>query len=246
MQNQNKLLVLKPDSDSATPLYLQFCHKLAAAIHAGFWKADDPLPSERMFCDVLGISRVTARKALDLLFEQGLILRRQGSGTYITPKLEQPLTRLTNLSEMLKQRGFRPSSQWLKREIALAGSEELLRLNLTPNSRVVHLERLRLANEVVMAVEYTSIPYHYVPDPELIGESLYEYMREANISVVRAIQNIGAVNASEALAKLTGVETGAAMLHLTRVGYLEDGAAIELTHSWFRSDYYDFVVELYR
>lgn len=246
MQNQNKLLVLKPDSDSATPLYLQFGHKLAAAIHAGFWKADDPLPSERTFCDVLGISRVTARKALDLLLEQGLIIRRQGSGTYITPKLEQPLTRLTNLSEMLKQRGFRPSSKWLKRELALAGSEELLRLNLTPNSRVVHLERLRFANDVVMAVEYTALPYHYVPEPEKIGESLYEYMRDANLTVVRAIQNIGAVNASEEMAQLTGVPTGTAMLHLTRVGYLEDGTAIELTHSWFRSDYYDFVVELYR
>ncbi len=246
MQNQTKLLVLKPDSDSATPLYLQFGHKLAAAIHAGFWKADDPLPSERMFCDVLGISRVTARKALDLLFEQGLILRRQGSGTYITPKLEQPLTRLTNLSEMLKQRGFRSSSKWLSREVALANSEELLRLKLTPNSRVAHLKRLRLANEVVMAVEYTSIPYHYLPEPQLIDESLYEYMREASMSVVRAIQNIGAVNASEELAQLTGIEVGTAMLHLTRVGYLEDGSAIELTHSWFRSDYYDFVVELYR
>jgi GntR family transcriptional regulator len=246
MQNLNKLLVLKPDNDSATPLYLQFGHKLAAAIHAGFWKADDPLPSERTFCEVLGISRVTARKALDLLFDQGLILRRQGSGTYITPKLEQPLTRLTNLSEMLKQRGFRPASKWLKREIMLAGSEELLRLNLSPNSRVAHLERLRLANDVVMAVERTSLPYHYVPEPEKIGESLYDFMRDANLSVVRAIQNIGAVNATPELAALTGVEVGAAMLHLTRVGYLEDGAAIELTHSWFRSDYYDFVVELYR
>jgi GntR family transcriptional regulator len=246
MQNLNKLMVLKPDNDSATPLYLQFGHKLAAAIHAGFWKADDPLPSERTFCDVLGISRVTARKALDLLFEQGLILRRQGSGTYITPKLEQPLTRLTNLSEMLKQRGFRSSSKWLSREVALANTEELLKLNLSPNSRVSRLARLRYANDAVMAVEYTSLPFHYVSDPEVVGESLYDFMREEGISVVRAIQNMGAVNASEELAKLTGTEVGAAMLHLTRVGYMENGTAIELTHSWFRSDYYDFVVELHK
>ncbi|WP_410499129.1 GntR family transcriptional regulator [Chitinibacter sp. S2-10] len=246
MHDQTKLLVLKPDNDSATPLYLQFSHKLAAAIHAGFWKADDPLPSERTFCEVLGISRVTARKALDLIFAQGLILRRQGSGTYITPKLEQPLSRLTNLSEMLKQRGFRPASQWLRREIRQANSEEILRLNLAADSRVAYLERLRLANEVVMAVECTTLPEQYVSDPEKIGASLYDFMREANLGVVRAIQNIGAVNATEALAKFTGIEVGTAMLHLTRLGFLEDGTAIELTHSWFRSDYYDFVVELYR
>ncbi|WP_148714859.1 GntR family transcriptional regulator [Chitinolyticbacter meiyuanensis] len=246
MLAQQKLLVLKPDPDSATPLYLQLGHKLAAAINAGFWKADEPLPSERTFCELLGVSRVTARKALDLLFEQGMILRRQGSGTYITPKLEQPLERLTNLSEMLKLRGFTPGSRWLKREVATASSEELLKLNLAPNSRVSRLQRVRLANDTVMAVEETALPYHLVPDPLVIGDSLYEYMRNAKLTVVRAIQNIGAVNASPELAALAGIPVGEAMLHLVRVGYLENGLAVELTHSWFRSDYYDFTVELHR
>ncbi|WP_432719423.1 GntR family transcriptional regulator [Jeongeupia wiesaeckerbachi] len=245
MQASAKLLVLKPDPDSATPLYLQLGHKLAAAIHAGFWKADDPLPSERTFCEVLGVSRVTARKALDLLYEQGMIIRRQGAGTYITPKLEQPLTRLTNLSEMLKQRGFTPGSKWLKREVATATPEELLKLNLAPNSRVSRLQRVRTASEVIMAIEETALPYHLVPEPAEIGDSLYEFMRSRHLSVVRAIQNIGAINATEALATLANVPVGSAMLHLTRVGFLENGMAIELTHSYFRSDYYDLVVELH-
>lgn len=246
MLPQQKLLVLRPDPDSSTPLYLQLGHKLAAAIHAGFWLADDPLPSERNLCEMLGVSRVTARKALDLLMADGLIVRRHGAGTYITPKLEQPLNKLTNLSEMLKQRGFTPGSRWLKREVGIANAEEQLKLNLTAHSRVSRLQRVRTANGVVMALEETALPFALVADPFLVGDSLYEYMRVARLSVVRAIQNIAAINATQALSDLVGVAPGEAMLHLTRVGYLENGCPAELTHSWFRNDYYDFVVELHK
>jgi len=61
---------LKPDEAQSTPLYLQFARKLADAINAGWWQADEALPSERTFSDELGISRVTARKALDVLLER--------------------------------------------------------------------------------------------------------------------------------------------------------------------------------
>ncbi|KAF0813122.1 HTH-type transcriptional repressor YvoA [Andreprevotia sp. IGB-42] len=246
MQSPQKLQVLRPDPDSATPLYLQLSHKLAAAIQAGFWRPEEPLPSERHFCDLLGVSRVTARKALDLLYEQGLILRRQGAGTFITPKLEQPLTRLTNLSEMLKQRGFTPGSKWLSREVVPAGNEEVARLNLAPTSHVSRLLRVRTANDTVMAVEETALPHTLVPDPLLIGDSLYEFLSVHRLAVVRALQHIAAINADERLAGLVDVPVGAAMLHLTRVGYRDNGQAVELTHSWFRSDFYDFVVELHR
>ncbi|UGA39759.1 GntR family transcriptional regulator [Chromobacterium haemolyticum] len=114
---ENRWLALKPDETLTTPLYLQLSRKLADAINAGWWQADEALPSERTFSEELGISRVTARKAMDVLLEQGLIRRRQGSGTFITPRLEQPLSRLTGFTEQLRQRGFVPSSVWLERGV---------------------------------------------------------------------------------------------------------------------------------
>jgi GntR family transcriptional regulator len=60
------------------------------------------------------------------------------------------------------------------------------------------------------------------------------------------LQHIRAVNATADQAKLMGMKQGVAMLLITRVGYLANGAAVELTHSFCRSDYYDFVVELFR
>jgi GntR family transcriptional regulator len=118
----------RPDSESSTPLYLQLANKLANAIHSGLWQPDEALPSERMLSESLNISRVTARKAIDMLCERGLLTRRHGSGTYITPKLEQPLSRLTNFSEELRQRGFVPGSRWISRETGIASPEEILSL----------------------------------------------------------------------------------------------------------------------
>ncbi|HWW06110.1 GntR family transcriptional regulator [Collimonas sp.] len=237
---------LKPDAASDTPLYLQLVNRLSEQINSGVWQPDEALPSERILADSLEISRVTARKAIDVLCERGMLIRKRGSGTYITPKLEQPLSRLTNFSEELRQRGFRPGSQWLSRETGIAVAEEILALGLSPNTVVSRLKRLRTADDVVMAIETTTIPAHYLPDPKAVTDSLYVHLETLGVAPVRALQHIRAINASADQAKLADIKTGAAMLHITRVGYLENGTAIELSHSYCRSDYYDFVAELRR
>ncbi len=236
----------KPDTQSVTPLYLQLANKLSEGIHSGLWQPDEALPSERMLSDTLDISRVTARKAIDILCERGMLTRKRGSGTYITPKLEQPLSRLTNFSEELRQRGFNPGSQWLSRETGIASAEEILALGLSPNTVVSRLKRLRTADNVVMAIESSTIPAQYLPDPKVINDSLYGYLDAHGLLPTRALQHIRAVNATAEQARLANIKQGAAMLYITRVGYLDSGAAIELTHSYCRSDYYDFVAELRR
>ncbi len=236
----------KPDTQSVTPLYLQLANKLSEGIHSGLWQPDEALPSERMLSDTLDISRVTARKAIDILCERGMLTRKRGSGTYITPKLEQPLSRLTNFSEELRQRGFNPGSQWLSRETGIASAEEILALGLSPNTVVSRLKRLRTADNVVMAIESSTIPAQYLPDPKVINDSLYGYLDAHTLLPTRALQHIRAVNATAEQARLANIKQGAAMLYITRVGYLDSGAAIELTHSYCRSDYYDFVAELRR
>src|SRR3954470_19765601 len=233
----------RPDADSDTPLYMQLANKLSAGITSGDWRANEALPSERVLSDMLNISRVTARKAIDMLCERGMLTRKRGSGTYITPKLEQPLSRLTSFSEELRERGFKAGSRWLQRDIGIASPVELLSLGLSPNMPVARLKRLRTADDVVMAIETTTIPAVHMPDPHGVTDSLYGYLEARGAIPMRALQHIRAVNASPEQARLAGLVTGAAMLHITRVSYLESGAAVELTHSFCRSDFYEFVAE---
>ena len=237
------LAAFKPEPDSDTPLYLQLANILSDGIAGGEWRANQALPSERVLSDMVAVSRVTARKAIDMLCERGMLTRRRGSGTYITPKLEQPLARLTSFSEELSQRGFTAGSRWLERKLGIAAPLELLSLGLSPNVPVVRLKRLRTADDVVMAIETTTIPALHMPDPYGVTDSLYGYLESRGAIPMRAQQHIRAVNASAEQARLAGLAPGAAMLHITRVSYLESGVAVELTHSYCRSDYYEIVAE---
>src|SRR5450830_1630932 len=231
----------KADSNDNSPLYMQVARKLIDDVKAGRYQVDQALPSERLLSEQLDVSRVTARKAIDQL-----VGRNRVSGNYIAPRIEQPLSNLSSFSEQLLQRGYRPRSQWLKRAIVSAASDEQLSLGLSPHARVARLERLRLADEVVMAYEVSVIPASVLPRPESVGGSLYETLAQSGNLPARALQHIRAMNAPALLASQLGIPEGQAVLFITRIGYLESGQAVELTHSYCRSDYYDFVAEMRR
>lgn len=240
------LAELHIDPQASTPLYLQVRNELGRAIRKGLFGPNEALPSERSLAQMLGISRVTARKAIDALSSDGLIVRRHGSGNYIAPLLEQPLTRLTSFTEELKKRGFVPSSRWLQRTVGMASPEETVALGLSPGDRVARLERVRLADDTPMAYESSTLPAIVLPRPESVKDSLYAFLARRGQLPVRALQHIRAANASSPHAKLLAIPEGRALLFITRVGYLDDGRAMELTHTWCRSDYYDLVAELRR
>jgi len=237
---------IKVDLNDNSPLYMQIARKLSDDVRNGRYQVDQALPSERTLSELLDVSRVTARKAIDQLVEQGLVVRRRGSGNYIAPRIEQPLSNLSSFSEQLQQRGYRPGSRWLKREVVIASSDDQLSLGLPQNTKVARLERLRLADDVVMAYEVSVLPFSVVPDPAAVGDSLYAYLNSIRKAPVRALQHIRAMNATGMLAQQLGVPNGQAVLFITRIAYLETGEAVELTHSYCRSDHYDFVAEMRR
>jgi GntR family transcriptional regulator len=235
-----------PDLRSTTPLYAQLAERLAETLRSGRYQAHEALPSERQLSEGLNLSRVTARKAIDRLVAQGLVVRKRGSGNFVAPRLEQPLSRLTSFSEELRQRGFEPGSRWLSRRCTAAAPEEQLSLGLSPGARVARLERLRLADGTVMAYEISALPEPVLPDPAEVLNSLYEHLGAIGKAPARALQHIRAMNADPRRAQLLGVATGHALLFITRVGYLDTGVPVELTVSYCRSDFYGFVTEMRR
>ncbi len=243
---RSNVLTFTPDPNDNSPIYLQLARVLGQTIREGGYKPDEALPSERLLAETLNVSRVTARSAIDQLVEQGLIIRKRGSGNYIAPLLEQPLSRLSSFSEELERRGYTPSSRWLNRTVSVAMTDEQLTLGLSPGAQVARLERLRLADDVVMAYEVSILPQSVIADPMAVEGSLYEYLTRIQQAPVRALQHIRALNAQPRLAEQLGIPDRQAVLFITRIGYLESGQAVELTHSYCRSDYYDFVAEMRR
>ena len=122
----------------------------------------------------------------------------------------------------------------------------MVALGLSPGARVARLERVRLADETPMAYEVSALPIAVVPEPGAVQESLYAYLAERHNAPVRALQHIRAANATARQAELLSIPLGQALLYITRIGYAEDGQPVEITHTWCRSDYYDYAAELRR
>ncbi len=230
------------------PLYLKLKRLVTDAIAQGQLVRDDAIPGERDLARMLGISRVTVRKAFADLVAQGILVQRRGSGTFIAPRsarIELPLSRLTSFTEDMRSRGIETCSDWLDRSAALPTPEEAFVLALSPGEQVSRLHRLRRANDKPLAIERASLPHRFLPDPRIVEKSLYETLAARGLRPVRALQRLHAVALNKGDADLLSLPEGSPALFTERVAYLADGRVVEFTRSHYRGDAYDFVAELH-
>ena len=229
---------------SRAPLYQQLQRALREAIADSRLSADEALPPERDLAEEFGVSRITVRKALDALVSEGLLIRRQGAGTFVAGRVEKSFSKLSSFSEDMISRGRRPESVWLSRSSGVATPDESLTLGLSPGSVVYRFNRIRYADGAPMAVEYSTVPGFCLPSEDVVQESLYEALDAHGARPVRALQRLRAVLFTAERARLLGVPDGSPGLFIERRGFLRDGRPVELTHSYYRGDAYDFVAEL--
>ena len=232
------------NQDSNLPLYLQLQRALKAAIDNHILSPEDALPAERDLATDFKVSRITVRKALDGLVAEGLLMRRQGSGNFVSARVEKNFAMLTSFSEDMRARGRTPRSVWLKKSSGTVTPEEALALRLSPGTPVYRFHRLRYADDAPMAIEYATLAASALPSLDAVRESLYEALEHNGQRPVRALQRLRAVLLTSEQAKLLKSKEGAAGLLVERLGSLRDGRAIEFSQSYYRADVYDFVAEL--
>ncbi len=232
---------------SGGPLYVKLKRMIEEAVSSGRLQHGEALPPERDIADAAAISRVTVRKAIDELVDQGLLVRRHGSGTFVVkpvPRMQQPLTRLTSFSEDMRRRGLVPGSRWLDRGLYHPTPEETMMLGLSGTAMVARITRLRTADDMAVALERTSLPDDILPEPDVVENSLYQVLSQRDIRPVRANQRISAVLLKDEETQLLGVPPGSAALRVQRIAYLSTGRVMEVSTALYRNDAYDLVAEL--
>jgi GntR family transcriptional regulator len=232
------------DEGSTQPLYQQLQRALRQAIETRLIAPEDALPPERDIAEDLRISRITVRKAIDGLVSEGLLIRRQGSGTFVSARVEKSFSKLTSFSEDMRARGRSPRSVWLKRSEGSVTPEEALTLRSSPGTPVFRFQRIRFADDSPMCIEYATVLASCLPSLDAVDSSLYEALEHRGNRPVRALQRLRAVLFNAEQAKLLQIREKDAGLLVERVGFLKDGRAVEFTQSYFRGDIYDFVAEL--
>ena len=232
------------DETSSLPLYKQLQRTLRQAIETRVLGPDDALPPERDLAADFNVSRITVRKAIDGLVSEGLLVRRQGSGTFVRARVEKNFSKLTSFSEDMRARGRNPHSVWLRKSAGTVTPEEALTLRASPGTPVYRFHRIRFADDMPMSLEYATILASCLPSLDAVESSLYTALEHAGNRPVRALQRLRAVLFTAEQAKLLQAHEKDPGLLVERLGFLSDGRTAEFTQSYYRGDIYDFVAEL--
>ena len=180
------------EKKSQSPLYQQLMARLKNDILAGVYPSGARIPSEQLLCETYGVSRVTVRKAMLDLVQEGLLVRRQGKGTFVTsPKYGRDYTHIQGFSESCLARGLKPGARLLQKEIVAPKSSILESLGLDENSQTVKIVRLRYVNDEPMVIEtsYFPLDYAFLLQENLDG-SLFQVLREKKDLVIDGSKKI--------------------------------------------------------
>jgi GntR family transcriptional regulator len=234
------------DARSPVPKYYQLREILLDLIENEL-AVDSPVPSERELAARYGLSRMTARQAVEHLVSEGRLYRVQGKGTFVArPKIDMPL-RLTSFTEDMRARGLVPGSRDLGRRVTTATAAVARELSVEAGSPVYVIERLRTADGVPMALERSHIPAHLAPDlldRSLENRSLYDLLATAyGVVLDRGDQVIEAGIADSGDAGLLGLPPGSAVLLLQRRCWAGP-VAVEYAVSTSRADRYQLRASL--
>ncbi|MBV7505564.1 GntR family transcriptional regulator [Bacillus sp. sid0103] len=236
--------------ESLIPLYHQLMERLKDSIEKGLWTHGDKIPSENQLMDQFGVSRNTAKKAIEELVQEGILYRIQGKGTFVAkPKLQQSLMGFYSFSKVLKEKGMNPKDIILKIEEAKPTTKIREALQLGEDEKVIEMKRLRCANNEPYILESSFIPKNLISNIEQlkkVGEvSLYDlFTQEFNIVVTRAKEAFEPVLIRSEESKYLQTEEGLPALLLERTAYDVNGVPVEFCRSIVRGDRCRFYTEL--
>jgi GntR family transcriptional regulator len=234
---------------AAEPLYLQIADELLRQIESGTLSPGDRLPSERDLSQMLGVNRMTLRRALKLLETKDLLIRRPGHGTHIAePIIERKATHLVPFTRGMQERGYVPGAKLILLELRPVEARVAEELGLRVSAPVYHIHRLRLINGEPVMLERLIIPARRFPGFEvfdLSNRSIYDVFEvEYGVQVVRARQSLEPVIATDYEAELLRVEPGFPLMLERRLGFDQDDRPVEFGIDLFRGDRFRFVTEI--
>lgn len=234
------------DRRGPIPLYFQVAQRIEKAILDGELPPGSRIENEVALGDRLGLSRPTVRRAIQDLVDKGLLVRRRGIGTQVVHGQVTRGVELTSLYEDLARNGKNPTTKTLTYNIAKADSKIAEQLGVAVGSPVLHLRRVRSADNTPVSIMENWLPEDFtdISETDLNEHGLYQMLRFRGVTMSVAKQRIGARKAQGDEPELLDIEKGAALLTMDRTAYDNSGRAVEFGHHCYRPDLYSFEATL--
>jgi len=237
------------DTDGGGPRYEAVRDAIADHITTGSWRPGQRIPSERRLGEAFGVSRVTVRRALAALVEDGVLEVVPGRGCFVSigPLSEEPNV-LLSFTAMARARGLEPSAIVRDHAVRAATIDEAETLRVAPGSEVVHLERLRSLDAIPVAVDRSVIPLARCPSlatTDFATASLYDVLREgAGLVPSSAETTVEAVAAGDEIAALLELSPSWPVLVTTQTTFDQHQRPLEASRIVYRGDRYRFRARL--
>ena len=237
---------MRINTESTVPVYLQVAAAIKKDIREETLKPGDMLPSDRVYCEELGVSHMTVKKAVDILVNEGIVVRKKGSARL--RRAEDHPVAVHPCPDSPGQQGGRkacaqPGSQICKRRSLSAVAKKL---GISPGDSVVNLKRLRMINDEIVALENAYINggeerYQELVKHDFESESLYQVLSEkCGVKLQMAKETIEVSSATEEINRKMGVGIGKPMFYLSRISYDISEEPVEYVESAYRADKYIF------
>ena len=231
------------------PLHLQIVRELRSDIESGLYADGQPFPSESTLQSYYGVSRVTVRSALALLQKDGLIERKQGSGTLVRSKVHfKMLRRILDFHHEAELMGCTPGSRIISIKTIPSRFRERIAFDLPPGGEVVELRRIRLLDGVPVALQTSTHPLELlqgVTPAQLQDHSLYSYLRNRKGVVIRdAEQVLEPYSIKPREAALLEIPAGTAVMLAHRTTRDDRGRVLELAENLVRGDYFKYSFQM--
>jgi len=205
------------------PLYQQLKERIKESILSEEIKSGEKILTEREFTEKYNVSRITVRNAIAELVDEGYLIRKQGKGTFVNRrKMEREIITFLSFTMACKEKGVKPSSKLLKREVIEPSAEDFEALELGEQDRIIHIQRIRFADDEPIMIEnnyFSYEKYNYLMDEEL-ETSLYELLSvKYDIHPCRSKSTIEITRAGEAEVTYLNMVKGTPMFVIAATAY---------------------------
>jgi GntR family transcriptional regulator len=229
------------ERNSPVPLYYQVALAIEHAINTGALAPGDRLENELSLTSRLGLSRPTARQAIQELVKKGLLVRKRGVGTQVVRSQFRRTEALSSLNEDIIEAGKIPSTRLLEYSVGALDQDirDAIDVGTVSESEFIKIRRLRLADDVPLAILTNYLPTRFeITEEDMQSKSLYACLRSLGVNLKIAHQQISARLMTDDEAELLDAETPAACLTVDRIAYDDVGRFVEFGRHMYHAAQY--------